>query len=60
MEILLISLIVILSLAICAVAAFWVYRDHQARKRNTPPRPAGRRARHDPWLEAVRASRGKF
>jgi hypothetical protein len=60
MEALLIFAVVILTLSICIVAGLWYYRDQQARKQNAPPPgTVRRRAQHDPWAEAVRASRNK-
>jgi flagellar basal body-associated protein FliL len=64
MEALLISLIVLLSAAICAFAGFWFYRTAQDRK-NTSGQPQiapdteRRSIRNLAWDRAVRAARNR-
>jgi hypothetical protein len=63
MEALLISLIVLLSVAICAFAGFWFYRAVREHKQNVIPPIApeiGRRAvRNVAWDRAVRSARNR-
>ena len=59
MDPVLLYLIVLLSVAICALVGFWFYREGQARKKRVRPPPARRAVRHDRWEGAVRASRDK-
>lgn len=63
MEPLLISLIVLLSVAICAFVGFWFFRTARERKQNVMPPIApeiGRRAvRNIAWDRAVRAARNR-
>jgi hypothetical protein len=63
MESLLIYLIVLLSVAVCALAGFWFYRTARERKQNLMPLIApeiGRRAvRNVAWDRAVRAARNR-
>ncbi len=63
MEVLLIYLIVLLSVAICAFAGFWFYRTARERKQNDMPLIAsemGHRAvRNIAWDRAVRAARNR-
>lgn len=61
MDPLLIYVIVLLSVAICALGGFWFYRADQARRKNvTPPQIVRRTARDDCWESAVRASRDRI
>lgn len=61
MEPLLLYVIVLLSVAICALGGFWFYRAGQARRKiATPPHAARRTARDDCWDGAVRASRDRI
>jgi|GEM_PF-1931684 hypothetical protein len=64
METLLLVLIVLLSVATCALAAYWLYRATQERKQNIGPRQiapdiARRPIRNDAWDRAVRAARNR-
>ncbi len=63
MEALLISLIVLFSVAICALVGFWFYRTAREHKQNVIPPIApeiGRRAvRNVAWDRAVRAARNR-
>jgi len=60
METLLLYVIVLLSVAICALGGFWFYRAARARKQSAkPPQPARSAASHDPWKGAVRPSRDR-
>ncbi|HEY5291676.1 MAG TPA: hypothetical protein VIJ43_05115 [Burkholderiales bacterium] len=61
METVLLSVIVLLLVAICALGGFWFYRAAQASKRSAkPPQPARHAPKHDRWEGAVRASRDKI
>jgi len=61
MEPLLLYVIILLSLAICALGGFWFYRADQARRQRVSPPPIARRAAgHDLWEGAVRASRDRI
>jgi hypothetical protein len=60
----LILLIVLLTVAICAFAGYWSYRDSQERKhRAGSPQPASqtahRSARNQAWDRAVRSARNR-
>ena len=64
MEALLISLIVLLSAAICALAGFWFYRTAQNRRNNSgwppiAPETAHRSNRNKAWDRAVLAARNR-
>ncbi|MEK7436319.1 MAG: hypothetical protein AAB150_05515 [Pseudomonadota bacterium] len=63
MESLLIYLIVLLSVAVCALAGFWFYRTAREHKQNPMPRIAPETGRHAArniaWDRAVRAARNR-
>jgi hypothetical protein len=64
MKVLLIFLIVLLSVAICAFAAFWFYQATRERRQNAAPlllapELARRTARNHAWDRAVRAARNR-
>ena len=61
MEPLLLYLVVLLSVVICALGAFWFYRAEEAKKSSARSARLARGApRHDPWEPALRASRDKI
>jgi flagellar basal body-associated protein FliL len=60
METLLVFLIVLLSVAICALAGYWFYRTAQERKHGvSTPQVANRTGRNIAWDRAVRSARNR-
>jgi hypothetical protein len=62
METLLLYVVVLLSVAICTLGGFWIYRTEKAKKSTVRPARVARSAaaRVDPWESALRASRDKI
>ena len=64
METLLLVLIVLLSVATCALAGYWLYRSAQERKQHAgspqlAPQIVRRSARNHAWDRAVRSARNR-
>ena len=60
MQTLLLTLTVLLFVAICALAGFWIFRPRREQTRKSrSPRIAPRAAGTDPWTLTVRPSRDR-
>lgn len=61
METFLYILIGLLSAAICALGGYWFFRSARADRLSAKPEQVARRApKHDPWSQAMRASRDRL
>ena len=61
METLLLCAVVLLSVAICALGAFWFYSAEKAKRSGAKSAQLARgTSPHDPWEPALRASRDKI
>lgn len=60
MQTILLSLVVLLSVVICALAGFWFFRpNHAVKSKARLPQSAPRADGGDPWTLAARSSRDR-